>query len=90
MGDQQRKFLQRGIKAEFVGESQNDPNVEKRVLLGDLQLLYISPGNVLNNQKYRSMLLTPVYAKNTVALVVDEAHCGFGKDSFVYVVFLIT
>ena len=75
MIEQQKKFLQRGIKAEFVGESQTDPNVDKRVISGNLQLLYISPENLLNNRKYRSMLLTAAYSKNMVALVVDEAHC---------------
>ena len=44
MIDQQQKFLQRGIKAEFVGQAQVDKAVVKRVLEGDLQLLYISPG----------------------------------------------
>jgi len=75
MIEQQKKFLRRGIRAEFVGESQTDPDVSKRVLAGDLQLLYISPENLLNNRKYRTMLLSPAYAKNLVALVVDEAHC---------------
>ena len=76
MIEQQEKFLKRGIKAEFVRESQTDPNVDKRVLSGDLQILYISPENLFKNHKYRSMLLTPVYTKNMVALVVDEAHCA--------------
>ena len=75
MIDQQQKFLQRGIKAEFVGQAQVDKAVVKRVLEGDLQLLYISPENLLNTCKFRSMLLTPKYIQNMVALVVDEAHC---------------
>jgi len=75
MIEQQRKFLDRGIKAEFVGEAQLDTAVVKKVLEGDLQLLYISPENLLNNKRYRSMLLSPQYSKNMVALVVDEAHC---------------
>ena len=45
-----------------------------KVLAGDLQLLYISPENLLNNRKYCTMLLSPAYAKNLVALVVDEVH----------------
>ena len=56
-------------------ESQTDADVSKRVLVGDVQLLYISPENLLNNRKYRTMLLSPAYAKNLVALVVDEVHC---------------
>ena len=61
--------------AEFVGEAQTDAAVVKRVLQGYVQLLYISPENLLNNCKFRSMLLPPTYAQNMVALVVDEAHC---------------
>lgn len=75
MIEQQRKFMERGIKAEFVGKAQLDTAVVKKVLEGDLQLLYISPENLLNNKTYRSMLLSPHYIKNMVALAVDEAHC---------------
>ena len=45
--DQQQKFTERGIKAEFVGEAQTDKAVIAMVLRGDLQLLYISPENRL-------------------------------------------
>lgn len=41
----------------------------------DMQLLYISPENLLNSHKFRSMLLLPNYVQNMVALVVDKAHC---------------
>ena len=44
MVDQQQKFAERGIKAEFVGEAQADKAVVAKVLRGDLQFLYISPG----------------------------------------------
>ena len=67
--------MERGIKAEFVGKAQLDTAVVKKVLEGDLQLLYISPENLLNNKTYCSMLLSPHYIKNMVALAVDEAHC---------------
>ena len=52
MIDQQQKFLQKGIKAEFVGQTQVDIAVVTRVLQGDLQLLYISPENLLNSHKF--------------------------------------
>jgi len=32
------------------------------------------PENLLNNRKYQSMLLSPAYAKNLVAVVVNEGH----------------
>ena len=73
--DQQQKFSLRGIRAEFVGEAQTDASVIQRVLQGNLDLLYISPENILNNTRYKSMLLSQRYKENMSALVVDEAHC---------------
>jgi len=75
MLDQQHKFFLKGIKAEFVGEAQTDFAVISRVVKGDVQLLFISPENLLNNDKYRSMLLKRPYKDNLVALAVDKAHC---------------
>ena len=75
MVDQQKKFVMKGIKAEFVGEAQTDQATISKVLKGDLQLLYISPESILNNKKYRMMLLSDNYAKNLKVLAIDEAHC---------------
>ncbi len=44
-------------------------------LKGEYQLVYISPENLINNPRYRKMLLRQVYKENLVALVIDEAHC---------------
>ena len=74
MVDQQKKFVMKGIKAEFVGEAQTDQATVSRVLKGDLQLLYISPENILNNKRYRMMLISEKYAKNLKVLAIDEAH----------------
>ena len=75
MLEQQEKYSSKGIATEFVGEAQTDSAVTSRVLQGNLQLLYISPENLLNNPRYRSMLLTSKYKEHLVVLVVDEAHC---------------
>jgi len=75
MVDQQQKFAERGIKAEFSGKTQTDKAVVAKVLRGDLQLLYIRPENLLNNSNFWSMLLSSQYKNNLVALTVDEAHC---------------
>ena len=75
MIDQQEKFISKGITAEYVGKVQEDPQVVGRVLKGQLQLLFISPESLLNNSKYRSMLLIPRYYEHLVAVVIDEAHC---------------
>ena len=84
MVDQQQKFVAKGIRAEFVGEAQTDHTVMDKVLCGDLQLLYISPENLLNNKTYRSMLHSPTYTDKLVALAVDEAHCIKTWSVYVY------
>ena len=71
MMDQQAKYSLTGLKVEFVGESQTDLSCKKRVL----QLVFITPENIIENKVYRRMLLSPIYQENLVALTVDEAHC---------------
>ena len=56
MVDQQEKFVGKGIVAEFVGDAQED-----RVVVKVLEEKLHSPENLLNNPKYRSMLLTSTY-----------------------------
>ena len=73
--DQKNKFVPKGIKAEYVGEAQNDVDAITTVLHGQIQLLFISPESILLNPRYRNMLLSKTYKENLVALVVDEAHC---------------
>ena len=75
MMDQKAKFSPRGLITEFVGEAQDDTVAVKHVLEGIVQLVFISPENILNNTTFRKMLLTSVYQERLVALVVDEAHC---------------
>ena len=75
MVDQSSKFTRSGLKAEFVGEAQLDQEATKRVLDGVVQLVFITPENIMNNARYRDMLQSEVYMKKLVALIVDEAHC---------------
>ncbi len=75
MIDQHLKFSPCGLKTEFVGEAQVNKEIEWMVIKGKVQLVYISPESLINNIRYRKMLLTEVYQKHLVALVVDEAHC---------------
>lgn len=41
MLDQRAKFLSLGLKAEIVGEVQEDKEAEKRVLKGEYQILVV-------------------------------------------------
>lgn len=75
MMDQCSKFTAHGLKAEFLGEAQSDQDAMKRVLDGEAQLVFITPENIMMNSRYRDVLMSEIYKKNLVAMVVDEAHC---------------
>lgn len=75
MMDQREKFAPRGLETEFVGEAQDDEEVVKKVREGKIQLVYISPENLLLNPVYRGMLNSDHYKQNLVGFVIDEAHC---------------
>ena len=75
MMEQRSKFAVKGIRAEYVGQLQQDILALAAIKNRDFQLLYVSPECILSNPQWRDMLLLPVYQENLVALVVDEAHC---------------
>lgn len=75
MMDQRSKFAPCGISCEYVGEAQQDMSVIKSVVDGDVQLVFISPENLICNRLFRNMLTSAKYREHLVALVVDEAHC---------------
>lgn len=75
MMDQQSKFTEYGLSTEFVGETQTDKEVNKRVLNGKVQLIFITPESIIENSMFRNMLLSKVFQEKLIALVVDEAHC---------------
>ena len=76
MINQHEKFSRRGLKTEFVCDTHlMEEDTVRKVLQGCVQLVYFSSESLINNYKYRKMLMSPVYKDNLVALVVDEAHC---------------
>ena len=54
MIDQVTKFKKYGIATEFVGEAHMDKSENFE---GEVQLLYITPENIVRNELYRNMLL---------------------------------
>ena len=74
MMDQRSRFIEMGISTEFIAE-QSEEEAVKKVLNGEIQLVYISPERLIGNAKYRAMFLSPIYKEKLVAFVVDEAHC---------------
>jgi len=76
MTDQCSRFASRGLRTAFMGEAQMDREVKKLALLGEYQLLYLTPESLMSSHSvYRDTLLSSKYKDNLVALVVDEAHC---------------
>ena len=75
MLDQQSNFVPHGLQAEFVGEMQVDSSCKEKVIKGQVQLVFITPENLIENRQYRKMLLSDIYQEKLVAIVVDEAHC---------------
>ena len=77
MQDQVDALLQAGVKAAFVNSSQDfatAAETEKRLLRGDLDLLYVAPERLLTERFLA--LLEHLHGKAQIALfAIDEAHC---------------
>lgn len=74
MMDQCDKFKSLGMSADYVGEAQKDRQAIERVISGEAQLVFISPEAIMNNPRYRQMLLSSAYKEKLVAVAVDKAH----------------
>jgi len=72
MIDQKEKFISLGLSVEYLGEANT---ASHRAINGDVQIVLISPENLLCNTKYRQMLLSPVYKERLIGVAVDEVHC---------------
>jgi len=49
MMDQREKCQSKGLTAEFLGGAQTDPTAIRKVLQGDVQIVFTSPKNLLDN-----------------------------------------
>ena len=74
MKDQVRAMTEKNILAVYVGDL-TDEDAIGEVCSGKYQLVYMSPESLLTDERWRDMLLSPVYHENLVGLIVDEAHC---------------
>ena len=45
------------------------------VTKGSVSLIFMSPESLLGCCKWREIFRSPVYKRNLVGLVIDEAHC---------------
>lgn len=63
----------RGVSACYIAGDQEEA-VKTGVKRGNYQVVLFTPELLLDNKKWRSMLLGDVYSKRLRAFVVDEAH----------------
>ncbi len=76
MKDQVLSLTRKGLTVLYTGEvSDNDDQLVTEVHEGRYQVLFFSPESLLRHERWRDMLLSTVYKKKLVGLIVDEAHC---------------
>ena len=73
MKDQVAAFQKKGVKAAHITPSDSETLLS--VMAADFQLIYISPETLLTDHEWRDVLRSPLFQKNLVGLVIDEAHC---------------
>lgn len=62
MTDQCSRFASRGLRTAFMDEAQMDREVKKLALLGEYQLLYLTPESLMSSHSvYRDTLLSSKY-----------------------------
>lgn len=66
-------MTEKGVSAALASDS--DPVVQKGIIEGKYQLLFISPEKLLIDLGWRENLRSSVYRTHLVGFAVDEAHC---------------
>ncbi|MFA6311997.1 MAG: DNA helicase RecQ [Sterolibacterium sp.] len=77
MQDQVDALLQAGVRAAFVNSSQDFDTAlatEKRLLKGELDLLYVAPERLLT-ERFLSLLDRLAGEERIALFAIDEAHC---------------
>ena len=75
MKDQVRVYKERGVSTAYIGSEQQDRTVYEEIRSGKVQLIYMTPEAIADNEHHRSLLQEQAVLENLVAFVVDEAHC---------------
>ena len=71
MKDQVERLKGKGVKAVYGGDQCDMELVSE----GHYHIVFLSPESLLMSNKWRDVLMSDVYQRNLVAVVVDEAHC---------------
>lgn len=75
MLDQVQTFIEKGVKAAYVGTDDcNGASTAEQMENGEISLVFMSPESMITSCRWREMFRSPVYIELLVAVVVDEAH----------------
>ena len=74
--DQVQALNEKGLTSINVGSvGEDDEDLEEDIYKGKYQVLFFSPECLLQEVRWRDMLLTSWYQEHMIGFVVDEAHC---------------
>ena len=74
MQDQVSRLQSLGINVAYITSDQTE-SVLKKIENGEYNLVFMSPESTLDNERWRSMIVSPLYSKSLMGIAVDEVHC---------------
>ena len=74
MQDQVSRLQYLGINVACIMSDQTE-SVLKKIENGEYNLVFMSPESTLDNERWRSMIVSPLYSKSLMGIAVDEVHC---------------
>ena len=72
MANQVDALMAKGLQTASI-TAESSPEIKSGVESGNYQIVLISPEQLVD--KWRNLFLKPVYQKQMIALIFDEAHC---------------
>ena len=70
---QVRSFLSKCLSARCVLQGTN-VSIMERAANGEFQLIFFTPGAMLNHKRWHNLLCSDVYKQRLQAVVIDEVH----------------
>ena len=74
MQDQVSRLQSLGINVAYITSDQTG-SVLKKIENGEYNLVFMSPESTLDNERWRSMIMSPLFSKSLMGIAVDEVHC---------------
>ncbi|KAJ3848712.1 P-loop containing nucleoside triphosphate hydrolase protein [Lentinula lateritia] len=73
--DQASRFKEMGLSSIAVNGDSWNTQAHKDITNGKYNVIVTSPEMALQHDSFRSIISSPTFAQQTLAIIVDEAHC---------------